>query len=606
MAIAPSRPDSALLERLRARDRTAWDELYRLYEGRLYGFSYRLTGNPHDAADLVQETFVRALPRLDRLPPERADIGAYLFATAKNLFLKTVERGKRQQPFDEVPEPSEPGHIDEDPQRAALLHRQQEEVRLANGKLAPRQRLVLALRELEDRSYAEIGELVGLNENAVAQLISRARQSLREELRLVQVDRSRLPAECQSFLPLLSAHLDGQLSGPKLDETIGHLDSCERCQEALADMREAQRRYRALVPPLAGLVALRERIGDALGASGYWPPPRATFWRRLGPMRPRTAVVITVAGLAGLGAVGGGVAQLAARQPAPSVAAAPTESSPPEPAASETVSSQAFTETQPPANAAPVAATETAATTEAPPPQTATEEGEAETETETGTTVEPVPATTESPSIEPEPAPATDTTAPSVEIVSGPPSSTGSTAATFEFTASEPVTFLCTRDGGATKPCTSPTTYEGLALGLHSFALRAVDGAGNGSPPVTWGWLVEAPAVAATEEEPPATTEEPPAIEPPPPDLPDLVITRLTSSSVTVTNVGSASAGPFSVHLPSWIGDFYVTAGLAPGASASRSWTACAPGTIDAVADGRAEVAESNERNNSASTPAPC
>lgn len=78
-------------------------------------------------------------------------------------------------------------------------------MRLANAKLAPRQRLVLALRELEDKSYAEIGELVGLKENAVAQLISRARQSLREELRLLQVDPERLPEQCRTFLPLLSA-----------------------------------------------------------------------------------------------------------------------------------------------------------------------------------------------------------------------------------------------------------------------------------------------------------------------------------------------------------------------------------------------------------------
>ncbi len=172
MATAPPRSDVALLERLRERDRSAWDELYRLYEGRLYGFAYRLCGNPHDAADLVQETFVRALPRLDRLPPERADIGAYLFATAKNLFLKSVERGKRQQPVEEVPEPDEPMAIDEDPQRAAHLRRQQAEVRIANGKLAPRQRLVRALRELEDRSYAEIGERAFTKWRALARMKS--------------------------------------------------------------------------------------------------------------------------------------------------------------------------------------------------------------------------------------------------------------------------------------------------------------------------------------------------------------------------------------------------------------------------------------------------
>ena len=88
-------------------------------------------------------------------------------------------------------------------------------MRVANARLQPRQRLVLALRELEEQSYAEIGELVGMKENAVAQLIFRARESLRTELRLAQVDPERLPEECRRFLPLLAAHLDGQLKEPR-------------------------------------------------------------------------------------------------------------------------------------------------------------------------------------------------------------------------------------------------------------------------------------------------------------------------------------------------------------------------------------------------------
>ena len=314
MATAATWTDSDLLRRLRRRDRTAWEELYRTYEKRLYGFAYRLSGNQHDAADLFQETFVRALPKLDRLPPERANIGAYLFATAKNLFLKQTERTKRALPVDEVPEPAEPGDIEEDPQRAALLRRQQDEVRIANDKLAPRQRLVLALRELEDKSYAEIGELIGLNENAVAQLILRARQSLRDELRLVQVDRSKLSEVCQGYLPLLSAHLDGQLRGAKQTETLAHLESCEDCQKALADMEEAKRRYRALVPPLVAIVALREKVDAALAANGYWDTPAGGHPVPCAGLGRRGMLVATIAGVAILGGLvigvgGGGGAQ---------------------------------------------------------------------------------------------------------------------------------------------------------------------------------------------------------------------------------------------------------------------------------------------------------
>jgi RNA polymerase sigma factor (sigma-70 family) len=244
--------------------------VYELYGERLYKFAYHLAGNPHDAADLVQETLVRVLPKLDSLDPETVDLGPYLFATERNLFLKSIERAKRQQPVDEIPEPTGPRPIEDDPQRSTLLGEQQERVRRANAALAPRQRLVLALRELEDRSYAEIGELVGLKENAVAQLISRARGRLREELRLVEIDRSKLPEECQALLPLLSSYLDGELKGVAAERTVAHLETCELCQAALADMREASRLYRALLPiPFPELFA---RIDDALASNGFWEP----------------------------------------------------------------------------------------------------------------------------------------------------------------------------------------------------------------------------------------------------------------------------------------------------------------------------------------------
>src|SRR5262252_5368867 len=140
MATAPPSADAVLVRRLRERDRTAWEELYEEYAPRLRPFAYRLTGNRHDADDLVQETFVRALPRLDRLDPETVDIGAYLFTTLRNLFLKSVERGRRTEPTADVPEPDAPAPIEDDPVRSTMLRRQQEELRVANARLATRQR----------------------------------------------------------------------------------------------------------------------------------------------------------------------------------------------------------------------------------------------------------------------------------------------------------------------------------------------------------------------------------------------------------------------------------------------------------------------------------
>ena len=74
--------------------------------------------------------------------------------------------------------------------------------------------------------------------------------------------------------------------------------------------------------------------------------------------------------------------------------------------------------------------------------------------------------------------------------------STTSTSASFEFSASEVgSTFQCRLDAAAYAACTSPVSYSGLALGTHSFDVRATDAAGNVDPtPATNGWTVAAPA----------------------------------------------------------------------------------------------------------------
>lgn len=668
MAAAPT-ADSALVRRLRERDRTAWDEVYAVYAPRLRAFAYRLAGNSHDADDLVQETFVRALPRLDRLDPATVELGPYLFTTLRNTFLKRVERERRVAPVEEVPEPDVPAPIELDPERRTLLGDQQVEVQLANARLAPRQRLVLALRELEDRSYAEIGEIVGLKENAVAQLISRARESLRTELRLAQVDPARLPDECRAFLPALSRHLDGQLRGAALERMLAHLDSCVRCQDALASMREASRRYRAFIPPLASDDAHAQSIDAELTAARYWErrPGRAL---RLASRAGALAGVLALAIL--LGAAGVGAARLVsdgdrpARTTAfrPPATPAPTVNGEPHRLKPVTIvrRSTPRRKAAPPAKKAapavrPKQKTTPEATVErvrpaaepravaAPPPPRARPERAA-----------PVVTTTASVPV--------DRVAPTTSITARPSDPTPAPEAAFAFAASERGAFFeCRLDGDGYEPCSSPVSYSGLAPGAHVFAVRARDEAGNTGAPAEARWTVFVPdttppatsivsasasggdasfsfsssedgsafqcaldggayeacasprsysglgygphafAVRATDpagNTGPAATHEWAIAQP----LPNLVVAQLTETGFTVSNVGTAPAGPFVVSV-TLIGTFSFS-GLAPGQSATRVWSACRIGTLTAVADRGRTVAEWDEDDNVRSLVSDC
>lgn len=590
MATVEHAPDAELILRLRARDRSAWEELYGEFQPRLRAFAYRLTGNAHDADDLVQETFVRAVPRLDKLDPASVELGAYLFATCKNLFYKHVERTKRTEPVADVPEPAVPAHIEDEPERAALLRSQQRDVRFANARLDPRQRLVLALRELEDRSYGEIGEIVGLKENAVAQLIFRARESLRVEVRLAQVDPDRLPVACRNYLPLLARHLDGELSGPRLDETLHHLESCERCQGALADMREASRRYRALVlPPFLDGDDCKAAIDRRFDESGYWA---RAVGRRFGG---HGIAAISIAGLLvlAIGGVATGVV-LADDEPTATPVATSTESEsvrpPSRPATTaETIPGRSPVPT-PVVPAGPPPATPAQTTTEV---RTDTRMTDSQPSFETTpTTSKPKPDTNPKPDLEPKPppssgggtappVPAPDATAPVVTVTSAPSATVSLDKVEIGFRADDPAaTFQCSTDGSQAAPCSSPVVLSGLAPGEHRFSVLATDEAGNSSAWTVLSWTfvppdTSAPIVRITTAPPRSTTDPNARFEFSADESPvtfecalDKAAFAKCSSPTVFTKLGYG-AHSFAVRATDAAGNV--------GASATASWTIARP-----------------------------
>jgi hypothetical protein len=90
-------------------------------------------------------------------------------------------------------------------------------------------------------------------------------------------------------------------------------------------------------------------------------------------------------------------------------------------------------------------------------------------------------------------APPDDTTAPDTSLTSGPSGTTSSTTASFAFSSSEPSsTFECKLDADAYAACTSPKDYSGLAVGSHTFSVRATDAAGNtDATPATRTWTIQ-------------------------------------------------------------------------------------------------------------------
>ena len=93
-----------------------------------------------------------------------------------------------------------------------------------------------------------------------------------------------------------------------------------------------------------------------------------------------------------------------------------------------------------------------------------------------------------------------DTTAPQTTIATTPASLTNSTAATFTFSSNEAgATFQCSRDNAAYTTCVSPKAYTSMTEGPHSFAVKAIDSAGNSDQtPDSYSWTVDLTAPQTT------------------------------------------------------------------------------------------------------------
>ena len=288
--------DEALARRAAAGDGAAFATLYDRYERRAYNLCYRITGSAEDAADATQETFAAVLERLPRLEGRELNFASYVMTAARNASYDAIARRKRVAPAGDIPDSAVPvgagGELDR-PERHALRAAHQEQIRAANESLPPRQREVLALRELEGLSYDDVAEVMGMNRNSVAQLISRARINLRDSLRQTALG-SVAPASplCERALPLLALRQDDALDDEPSAWLAEHLAGCGTCRVRIEAMEEAGVAYRQWLPLVPALWLRGEATAHAAERVGAdWSRPR----RLLRPVAATAGAVLAVA-----------------------------------------------------------------------------------------------------------------------------------------------------------------------------------------------------------------------------------------------------------------------------------------------------------------------
>jgi RNA polymerase sigma factor (sigma-70 family) len=154
-----------------ARDE-AFEQLYRRYVKDVYHYALALLRNPTDAEDVTQTTFLnayRALQRGDEILKPQNWLIKIAHNVARTRYARSTRRVKEVPLEDHIEQLAIPD--DERPNVEGVLR--------ALGRLPFNQRAALVMRELEGRTYAEIGDTLGVSVAAVETLIFRARRSLR-------------------------------------------------------------------------------------------------------------------------------------------------------------------------------------------------------------------------------------------------------------------------------------------------------------------------------------------------------------------------------------------------------------------------------------------
>lgn len=177
--------EQALLERARKGDHEAYGKLYELYADRIRRMASMVLPPQFAPEDVVQETFVRGLTRLETYRGE-GDFCSWLITIAINICRHQLRTPKRKMEFSceealdrehHFGRVRSPGVVTEAVQKEDNRH-----LRIAMGHLTESQREVFVLHYQDGLAYEDIGRMLDMRAGAARALAHRAKASLRERL----------------------------------------------------------------------------------------------------------------------------------------------------------------------------------------------------------------------------------------------------------------------------------------------------------------------------------------------------------------------------------------------------------------------------------------
>jgi RNA polymerase sigma-70 factor (ECF subfamily) len=173
-----NRSDLELLQRIAQRDEAAFAELYQQTKSRVLNLAYRYLGNREDAEIATEDAFLRVWEHAGKFRGS-AQVWTWVYRITVNVCLNM--KARKHLPTDALDD-KVPAGREHQPADAYVRRQQEEIVRQALDSLPPDQRMATVLSRFEEMSYEGIAQAMGRSVRAVATLLFRARDNLKDKL----------------------------------------------------------------------------------------------------------------------------------------------------------------------------------------------------------------------------------------------------------------------------------------------------------------------------------------------------------------------------------------------------------------------------------------
>lgn len=177
LPVDPS-PMSGSVPRL---EEATFERLFAEYSSPIFNFVLRMVGDTDRAADIVQDTFIKAYRRLDSLTDEGAT-RSWLYRIATNTAIDEMRRRRFVTPMGDHDAHHNRADSRPTPEEQFMASSLDSRIQRALLRLRPNHRQCILLSDLQDMSAQQIGDVMGMSHGAVRTLLCRARGEMRREL----------------------------------------------------------------------------------------------------------------------------------------------------------------------------------------------------------------------------------------------------------------------------------------------------------------------------------------------------------------------------------------------------------------------------------------